>query len=97
MNTKEMRKLALLGIAAGVISMSNTAELQATLDANIIDMDYVIAKPKCEAHGGCGGLTAYRTTPVNSAYADKDDEGDDNSEDDYEDLDDEPAFGPNLA
>lgn len=50
-----MKKLAFLGLSAGVL-LTN----QSPLEADAINLDYVIAKPSCSAHSGCGGLTAAR-------------------------------------
>jgi hypothetical protein len=58
----EMKKLALLGIAAGVLT-GTQATIQAAENENSINLEHVIAKPKCKAHGGCGGLTASRDVP----------------------------------
>ena len=59
MKRKELQRLALLGVAAGVMSMGQPT-LEAVFDETIIDVEHCIAKPKCKAHGGCGGLTASR-------------------------------------
>lgn len=59
----EMKQLALLGIAAGVLT-GTQATVEATENENSINLEHVIAKPKCKAHGGCGGLTASRDVPA---------------------------------
>lgn len=56
MKKNELRKLALLGLSAGVLLGT---QVQAD-ESNPIDLQYVLAKPSCKAHGGCGGLTASR-------------------------------------
>lgn len=67
MKKNEIRKLALLGMAAGVL-MANQPEIEAIENDKSINMDYVLAKPSCKAHGGCGGLTASRE--VNDLHQD---------------------------
>lgn len=59
MKNKELQRLALLGIAAGVLA-TGQGGLEATCDGSVIDIEHCIAKPKCKAEGGCGGLTASR-------------------------------------
>lgn len=61
MKKEDLKKLALLGLAAGVL-LGSPSEIQASeADEDYhIDLDYVLAKPSCKAHGGCGGLTASR-------------------------------------
>ncbi|HEV8051712.1 MAG TPA: hypothetical protein VGP47_04390 [Parachlamydiaceae bacterium] len=54
----ELKKMALLGLATGVL-LTTGSGIQAE-NFNTIDLDYVLAKPSCKAHGGCGGLTASR-------------------------------------
>lgn len=82
MNKEEMKKLALLGLAAGAI-MSTLSAPEAFADENVIDLQYVIAKPKCKAHGGCGGLTASRD--MNASMEDNDEEDDEEEDDGDED------------
>lgn len=59
MKRKELQRLALLGVAAGVLAAGQPG-LEATFDESIVDVEQCIAKPKCKDHGGCGGLTASR-------------------------------------
>lgn len=59
MKKTELKKLALLGLAAGVL-LTTESKVQADENTSCIDLDYVLAKPSCKAHGGCGGLTASR-------------------------------------
>lgn len=59
MKKTKLKKLALLGLAAGVLFATETG-IQADENTSHIDLDYVLAKPSCKAHGGCGGLTASR-------------------------------------
>lgn len=92
MKSKRMKNLAFLGIAAGLISLESVGA-EANVDASKIDLDYVIAKPKCSAHGGCGGLTAYREiTPGAYDDADLEDVDDGNASDEafYEEDNDRP-------
>src|SRR4051812_27805955 len=58
MKKNELKKLALLGLSAGVL-LATESGVQAD-DSNPINLEYVLAKPSCKAHGGCGGLTALR-------------------------------------
>lgn len=58
MKKNELKKLALLGLSAGVL-LGTQSGVQAD-ESNPIDLQYVLAKPSCKAHGGCGGLTASR-------------------------------------
>jgi len=82
MNKEEMKRLALFGLAAGAL-MTTLSGPEALADENTIDLQYVIAKPKCKAHGGCGGLTASRD--LNSSSEDNDEEDDEDDEEDNED------------
>lgn len=59
MKKNEWRRLALLGMAAGVFAAGQTG-VEAAFDEPSIDLEHALAKPKCKAHGGCGGLTASR-------------------------------------
>lgn len=87
MKTKDMKKLALMGITAGLISMGSS-EIQA-LDAEAIalDLDRVVSKAKCNEHGGCGGLTASRDVNVKKGTLDDEDElnEDEKEDDEYDD------------
>lgn len=65
MKRNEMRKLALLGMAAGLLAI-NQSGLEAAADENSINLDYVIAKPSCKAHGGCS-VTAMRDVNTDEA------------------------------
>jgi len=65
MKTKKMKKLALMGAAAGLLSI-NQGSLVADQTMSSLDLDYVIARASCKAHGRCGGDLAERdvkTTP----------------------------------
>lgn len=53
-----MKVLALLGVTAGLISISQ-GRVEAT-DANSINLDHVIAKPACKSIGGGCGKIALR-------------------------------------
>ena len=55
MKKNHLKKVAFLGLSAGAL-MTN----QSTLEADAINLDYVLAKPACKASAGCGGLTAAR-------------------------------------
>lgn len=77
MKNKELKKLALLGLAAGVLL--STSGIQAEEEEYHIDLDYVLAKPSCKAHGGCGGLTASRDV-YNSVKDEEAEEADDAEE-----------------
>jgi len=77
-----MKKLALMGIAAGIIS-TGTDTLEATQNGNFINLDNVIAKPSCKAHGGCGGTVASRD--IESVNLDNEEDDDDDSEEDKTD------------
>jgi hypothetical protein len=60
MKKEDLKKLALLGLAAGALFATESAIHADGDDDYHIDLDYVLAKPSCKAHGGCGGLTASR-------------------------------------
>ena len=80
MKKKEMTRLALFGIATGVL-MASQSGIEALENSHAINMDYVLAKPSCKAHGGCGGtLTATRDFD-DKAKQDLDDEDVENNED----------------
>lgn len=61
MKTKELRKLALYGLTAGLLTVSQSG-LSAGEDATDLDIEHMIARPKCNDSGHCGGLTALRNT-----------------------------------
>jgi hypothetical protein len=93
MKKKELCRLALLGMIAGSVAAGQPG-LEATFDENVIDMEHVIAKPKCKAHGGCGGLTASRSRNnedvQNEESLDEDeDESDESHHDDSDDRHDD--------
>lgn len=81
MNKDEMKKLALLGLAAGAL-MGTLSSPEVMADENTIDLQYVLAKPKCKAHGGCGGLTASRELNSSAEDNDEDDDEDDDEDED---------------
>lgn len=83
MNKNELKKLALLGMTAGAL-MNPLLDTQVQADEPVIDLQYVLAKPKCAAHGGCGGLTASRdlTNPVDDEVEDEEEEDEDTEEED---------------
>ncbi|MEI8365725.1 MAG: hypothetical protein WCF65_04820 [Parachlamydiaceae bacterium] len=54
MKSLQMKNLALFGVAAGLFSVGSSG-VEATQESNVINLDYVMAKPSCKAHGGCGG------------------------------------------
>ena len=82
MKNKKMKQLILLGISAGIF-MAEQQGLEAVDSNGSIDLNYVLAKPSCKAHGGCGGLTANRD--VNNEVPNYDDENDE--QDDLEEVD----------
>ena len=67
MKKNHLKKVAFLGLSAGAL-MTN----QTTLEADVINLDYVLAKPACKASAGCGGLTAAREVE-NTQYDIKED------------------------
>lgn len=73
MKENEMKKLAFLGMTAGLLLM-NQPSAQALEDSHLINLDYVIAKPSCKAHGGCSGLTASRDRNEESGSLEENDE-----------------------
>lgn len=76
MKKKELKKLALLGLSAGIL-LAPEAGIQAD-ESNPINLEYVLAKPSCKAHGGCGGLTASRdVTGVEKEDAEEPEDADD--------------------
>lgn len=86
MKNNEMKKLALLAITAGLLATTQ-AEIEATeSERSIVDLEYVLAKPSCKAHGGCGGLTA--SSEHNPAVTIHEDEELESQEDTHEDADD---------
>lgn len=82
MKSKEMKRLALMGIAVGILA-ANQQGFEAA-EINSIDLDYVLAKPSCKAHGGCGGLTAYRE--VNNKDRQDQNKEDANSDEDQTEM-----------
>lgn len=81
MNKRELRHLAILGVAAGVLAAGQT-NLEAVFDESVIDIEQCIAKPKCKAHGGCGGLTASRD--LRNEYVDEEESLDGDEDEIYE-------------
>lgn len=75
MKKNELKRLALLGMAAGALMANQPVQAS----ENGIDIEHMIAKPKCKAHGGCGGLTASRD--LNNAAIQNDEELDGEDED----------------
>lgn len=57
MKKNDFKRFALMGVATGVLLTQSGVEAIENNNAPI-DLDYVLAKPSCKAHGGCGGLTA---------------------------------------
>lgn len=80
----QLSKLALLGMTGGLMMVGQPGA-EAAQDNNSIDIQYLLAKPKCASHG-CADLTAERDIPE----AAQDDELDVASDDDA-DYDDEDA------
>ena len=74
-----MRKLALLGITAGVL-MANQPVIEASEEKSATGLEHMIAKPKCKAHGGCGGLTASRDQKTDEELDSEDEEINDTDE-----------------
>lgn len=82
MKKKEISKLALLGLTAGILLNTTSIEALET-ESNTINLDYVLAKPKCKAHGGCGGFTAERNVK-HDQYEDEEEDDDTKTNDDSE-------------
>jgi len=76
MKKNNLGKLALLGLTGGLFAVGQPG-IEAAQDSNSIDLQYLIAKPKCASHG-CAGLMAERDTPD----ANEDDLLDDDSDSD---------------
>ena len=72
MKTKELRRLALYGLTAGLMTVSQSG-LNAAEDATDLDVEHMIARPKCNDSGSCGGLTAMRNTKAHGAASSDDD------------------------
>lgn len=83
MKAKQLRALALLGMTAGILGMD--VGLEAYQDEHRIDLNYVLAKPKCKAQGGCGGLIAERDS--NRSLRDEMDDDEEENGDDDRDFD----------
>ena len=66
----QLTKLALFGMASGLIAIGQPG-LEAA-DDNSIDIQYLMAKPKCAAHG-CADLVAEREMSEASEDQDMDD------------------------
>lgn len=76
MKAKELKKLALLGMAGGLMTFGPAAA-EAVTDLNSVDISHLMAKSKCEAHG-CGAVAErdVHTTNVEADEADDEDESD---------------------
>jgi hypothetical protein len=87
MKNGKMKTFALLGLSAGVLMAQ--AGLEAQEVHQPINLDYVLAKPGCKAHG-CGGLTADRDMENTKKYPKKDanDKSKENSNSDTDDKED---------
>lgn len=84
MKKNDFKRFALMGVATGVLLTQSGVEAIENNNSPI-DLDYVLAKPSCKAHGGCGGLTANRDK-TNTTYQDDTDIVDPNiPEDTFED------------
>lgn len=59
MKKKDFKRLAFLGMATGALVAQSGVEA-AENNCSCINLDHVVAKPSCKAHGGCAGLTADR-------------------------------------
>lgn len=84
MKNRKIKTFALLGLSAGVLMAQSGVEAEEVHQP--INLDYVLAKPKCKAHG-CGGLTAERDLENAKKYPKKD--ADDKSKEHSESDDDQ--------
>lgn len=85
MKKNHIKKLAFLGMATGALIAQSGIEAAESNNSSI-NLDYVLAKPSCKAHGGCGGLTADRDHK-STMYQDDDEIVDPNiPEDTFEDV-----------
>jgi len=75
MKKNDFRKLALLGIAGGIIAVGQPG-IEAMQDGNSIDLQYLIAKPKCASHG-CAGVLGDKDTSETDEDLDDDSDSDD--------------------
>lgn len=82
MKKKDLKRLAFLGIASGVLVTQPTGMEAIESHIRSINLDYVLAKPSCKAHGGCAGLTAERNRTNSTIY--QDEESEENTSDDNE-------------
>jgi hypothetical protein len=76
MKKTEIKRLAFLGMATGAL-MAQTGIGAVESGHSSINLEYVLAKPSCKAHGGCGGLTADRDRNK-TMYQDEDEIADPN-------------------
>ncbi len=65
MKKSKLTKLALLGMAGGVLAAAQPS-LEGVQDNNSIDIQHLIAMPKCAAHG-CASLTADSDAPTKAS------------------------------
>lgn len=75
MKRHEFRKLALMGMMSGLTALGQNGA-EAAIDLNSSDMQHMIAKPSCAAHG-CAGIVAERDVTTSEANADADMDDDD--------------------
>lgn len=86
MKKNEWKKLALLGIAAGALVSTQAEAVTETEAKDIIDFEYVLAKPACKGKGGCGGLTASRDLNNPVIHEDEELDNNDDGQDDSDDI-----------
>jgi len=74
MKKRELTRLALLGMASGMIAVC-TGSVEA--EEASFDAQYMMAKKGCKGEGGCAGMTAALDKPISSHDADDLDEEED--------------------
>lgn len=85
MKKRDLSKLALLGLTAGVMVAGQTG-VEAIQEGVSFDVNSLLAKPHCKGKNGCGGFMAERDVAPTAQESKSEDE-DNDEEDEDEDKD----------
>lgn len=80
MKRREFTRMALLGMASGLMAFGQGLE---GMESSSLDVQNLIARPACKGKGGCGGFTAERDVH-DKASDDEEEEEEDENEDNHD-------------